>query len=92
MYYTYILKSEVDGRYYIGQTQNLCDRLKKHNKGYSKYTKRFGPWVLFWAISFESRREAFKLEQKLKKKKSRTLVEKFMNENDGVPIINIVPS
>ena len=43
--FVYILESEVDGSFYIGQTQNIESRLKKHNAGYSKYKK---PWnVLF---------------------------------------------
>ncbi len=42
MYFTYILQSEKDGRYYIGSTNNLENRLKRHNKGYSRYTKNNG--------------------------------------------------
>ena len=38
-YYVYILQSEKDGTYYIGSTQDLDERLKRHNEGRSKYTK-----------------------------------------------------
>ena len=33
MYYTYVLKSEADGKLYIGWTDDLRFRLSKHNKG-----------------------------------------------------------
>jgi len=34
MYFAYILKSQKDGRFYYGSTQNLDNRLKEHNKFY----------------------------------------------------------
>ena len=33
MYYVYLIESLKDGRYYIGQTNNLEERLKYHNRG-----------------------------------------------------------
>ncbi|UBM61171.1 GIY-YIG nuclease family protein [Candidatus Sulfidibacterium hydrothermale] len=39
MYYFYILYSERTNRYYIGHTENILQRLKKHNSNHkSKYT------------------------------------------------------
>ena len=46
MYYVYLLKSLKDGRYYIGQTQDLQERLAYHNTGRSTYTRDRGPWEL----------------------------------------------
>ncbi|MBN1597614.1 MAG: GIY-YIG nuclease family protein [Bacteroidales bacterium] len=37
-YYVYILESQKDYSFYIGQTQNSKSRLEKHNKGYIKTT------------------------------------------------------
>jgi len=65
-YFVYILKSDLDGRFYYGQTQDLTKRLEYHNKGYSGYTKKFRPWILFASKEVESRSEAIKLERKLK--------------------------
>ncbi|MEI6267183.1 MAG: GIY-YIG nuclease family protein [bacterium] len=33
MYYVYLLKSQIDGSLYIGQTNNCLIRLKRHNSG-----------------------------------------------------------
>jgi putative endonuclease len=83
-YQTYILQSVKDGRFYIGQTQNLGKRLEKHNHGLSSYTKNYLPWNLVWHKQFNSRSEAFKLEQELKKIKSRIGLIKYMTENSCV--------
>ena len=45
-YYVYILKSFKDGSYYLGSTNNLEDRVARHNQGRSKYTKATRPWRL----------------------------------------------
>ncbi|MBU2525958.1 MAG: GIY-YIG nuclease family protein, partial [Bacteroidetes bacterium] len=64
-YFTYILQSQQNGSFYIGQTQDLSARLGRHNKGMEKYTSKFKPWNLVWYGCFESRKEAFQMEQKL---------------------------
>jgi predicted GIY-YIG superfamily endonuclease len=46
MYYTYVLKSEKDGRFYTGVTNDLRKRLLKHNKGIVKSTKYRIPKIL----------------------------------------------
>ena len=79
-YFTYVLESLKDGRYYIGQTQDLNKRLEKHNKGYSKYTKPYRPWKLIWYKVFELREDAFQLEQKLKAFKSRQKLIDFISK------------
>jgi putative endonuclease len=83
-YQTYILQSTKDGRFYIGQTQNLEMRLVKHNRGLSSYTRSYKPWNLVWYKQFDTRSEAFKLEQELKKIKSRLGIIKFITENPCV--------
>ena len=85
-YFTYILESKVDNRFYIGQTQNVQQRLKHHNKGYSTYTKKFRPWILIWYQEFETRKQAYKTEQLLKKLKSRIRILQYI-EKHGVKVI-----
>jgi putative endonuclease len=63
MFYSYILESEKDGKYYYGSTENLELRLIKHNKGYVKSTKARRPFVIHFFEEFNSRSEAFKREQ-----------------------------
>ena len=48
MFYTYILKSEKDGRCYTGSTKDLRKRLKQHNDGLSTYTKGKGPFKIIY--------------------------------------------
>jgi len=84
-YYTYILQSLKDGRFYFGQTQSLFDRLKKHNKGLSKYTSKFIPWNLIWYRKFGTRKDAYAFEQYLKKLKSRNKIIQLLKENPCVP-------
>ena len=43
MYYTYVLKSEKNGRWYTGSTNNLRERLLAHNKALSSWTKKATP-------------------------------------------------
>lgn len=47
-YYTYILKSEKDGKLYTGSTKDLRKRLEQHNKGLSTYTKGRGPFNMIY--------------------------------------------
>jgi len=63
MFYSYILKSLKDGRYYYGSTENLDLRLIKHNKGDVKSTKGRIPFIIHFYEVFGTRSEAFKREQ-----------------------------
>ncbi|MBY0434226.1 MAG: GIY-YIG nuclease family protein [Cyclobacteriaceae bacterium] len=77
-FFVYILQSEVDGSFYIGQTNNLDDRLKRHNTGLEKYSRTKRPWKIFWSFQVESRAEAMKLERKIKNFKSRKRISEFV--------------
>jgi putative endonuclease len=65
-YWVYILFSESTDSYYKGQTQNIEERLFRHNNGYEKSTKRGIPWELIWKTEKSDRSLAVKLEMKLK--------------------------
>ena len=62
MYVTYILKSELTGRYYYGHTKNLENRLKQHNAGRVRSTKAYRPWNVIYKESFEDKSSAYKRE------------------------------
>lgn len=68
MFTVYILFSQSKSQFYAGQTNNLPDRLHRHNSGQSKSTKSGAPWTLIHTIVFESRSEAVLLETKIKKR------------------------
>ena len=67
MFYTYILKSSLKDWYYIGHTSDIDKRLKEHNNGLSKSTKPYKPFELVYFEKFETKSEAFKREQQVKR-------------------------
>jgi putative endonuclease len=62
MYFTYILKSLKDGRYYYGSTENIEDRLKLHNSGKVRSTKSRKPFVIHYYEKYDSRTKAWERE------------------------------
>jgi putative endonuclease len=64
----YILYSLSIDQYYVGITGDLDDRLKRHNGGRSKSTKRGIPWHVVRTIDAETRSEAMLLEKKIKQR------------------------
>ena len=79
MHNTYILYSEVHDRYYIGQTNNIDERVKRHNAGYIRSTKAYRPWVVVYQINFETRSQAVKSETYLKSLKSKIKVKELID-------------
>ncbi len=75
VYFVYILQSEKDGSYYIGHTEDLEDRLNRHNQGRSSYTKARAPWRLIYQEEFHSRSEAMGREREIKSHKNREYIE-----------------
>jgi len=74
-YTVYILYSSVKDKYYIGQTQDLSNRLSEHNSGESKSTRSGIPWIIVYQKDFTSRSAAMSFENHLKKMKSRQYLE-----------------
>lgn len=79
MYYVYILKSEKDNKLYIGQTNNLEDRIRRHNEGRVKITRNRRPFTLLVSKKFESRSEAVNVERYLKSLKGGNEFKKVLN-------------
>ena len=65
-YFVYVLESEIDGRLYKGQTDNLHKRLLEHNSGKTKSTKGYKPWKLIYFEKFETREDALLREKYFK--------------------------
>jgi len=66
LYIVYAIKSEVDGRIYVGFTQNLLQRLKWHNQGRTKSTKGYRPWKIIYSEEVSGRIMAREREKFLK--------------------------
>jgi putative endonuclease len=75
MYCVYILYSKQVDRYYVGQTDDIGKRLLSHLSGASKYTSIAADWIEVYSEVFESRVEAIKRENEIKRKKSRKYIE-----------------
>lgn len=66
----YILESQSSKRKYIGYTADVNKRLKEHNEGLNESTRNRGPWLLLYQeTGFDTRKEALKRENELKKMK-----------------------
>src|SRR6266540_4608729 len=62
-YYVYILQSADGRRFYVGLTQNLTERLRKHNAGEVPHTAKFKPRFIKTAIAFRDRDRGASLER-----------------------------
>ena len=77
MTYVYILRSVNDpDRFYVGATENLPSRLKKHNAGSVPYTSKYAPWSIKTYVAFEDKHQAFAFERYLKSPSGRALAKK----------------
>ncbi len=66
MHFVYILRSDVNGKYYIGSTEDLNKRLNYHNSGKVKSTKAFKPWKIIYKETFKNKIDALKRERQIK--------------------------
>ena len=66
MYFTYVLKSEVDGKLYIGYTSNLENRTEEHTKGLVPATKSRRPMKLVYYEACLNKDNAIKREKYFK--------------------------
>ena len=66
MYYTYVLKSEKDNKFYVGFTKDLKLRFEKHSKGQVESTKDCRPLKLIYYEGCLSQTDATKREKYLK--------------------------
>ena len=67
-----------NGKYYIGSTTNLKQRLIDHSLGKSTFTRKFLPIELKFSQKFPDISSAYKMERYLKKLKSRKIIEKII--------------
>lgn len=65
-YYVYILYSLKLDAFYKGQTNDVFQRLERHNAGMEDFTSSGIPWKIVWYCEKPNRKEAIDLERKLK--------------------------
>ncbi|MBI3879698.1 MAG: GIY-YIG nuclease family protein [Verrucomicrobia bacterium] len=75
------------GKFYIGQTDNLAVRLANHNRTDligGHFTRKCGPWELVWSEAHPTRAAAMARERAIKRMKSaRWIRDQLLN--GGVP-------
>lgn len=79
MFWTYALYNKIRDKIYIGQTEHLEIRLKRHNgellNNKRSYTSiNDGEWILIHKEGFATRREAMVREKQLKTQKGREYI------------------
>jgi len=83
-YFVYILYSEKTGKFYKGSTNDIIDRIKRHNNSEEIATSFGVPWILVWYIRKETRGEAMILEKKLKNLTQLRLISFMKKYNEGI--------
>ena len=66
MYYTYVLHSLKDNKFYIGYTENLKRRFEEHEKGLVESTKHRRPLTLIYYEACLNRSDATHREKYFK--------------------------
>ena len=66
MFYTYILQSEIDMKFYVGFTKDLKQRFDKHKKGLVDSTKNRRPLKLVYYEACLNQSDATKREKYFK--------------------------
>jgi len=69
MYCVYILKSIKTNRFYTGVSSDITERLKNHNKGGTRSTKPYRPWMIVYKEEYIDKSKAYKREYYLKSPK-----------------------
>jgi putative endonuclease len=66
MYYTYVIQSTKDKKFYTGSTKDLQKRFNDHNSGKVSSTKTRGPFVLVYYEACVDEQDARNREKYLK--------------------------
>ena len=80
-FFVYIVENP-NGKFYVGQTEDLDRRVRQHNDpshSEMKYTtKHTGPWELVWFEEHSDRASAMTRERFIKSRKSATWIRKHL--------------
>ena len=79
MFFVYVIKNQLSGKIYIGQTKDLVTRLKRHNGLLPYKTTAFthrnkGGWEIVYVEEYTIRVDAVRREKQLKSFRGREFV------------------
>lgn len=80
MAWVYILKSDLDGRFYVGSTTDLERRLIQHKQNQTPSTYRMKAYRLMFSQEYKTLQEAREIEKRLKKLKRKDYLQKIIEE------------
>jgi len=89
MFWVYVLQNPA-GRFYIGHTDNLADRVANHNrtdKIMGKFTRKNGPWILAWSEEYADRSNAMQRERQIKSWKSARLIKNRLLDRSSSSVV-----
>ena len=78
MWFVYVLRSDRDGDFYVGSTNNLERRLVEHNRGESLSVRNKGPFKLVYCEEYATKKEAIIREKQIKSYKSGIAFKKLL--------------
>ena len=90
MFFVYILYSPSLDRHYIGQTGDAKERFHLHLDQSTDFTAQADDWLLVFLEPMSSRKEAVRLERRIKQSKSRLSVARYIQDARNT-IINPIP-
>ena len=62
----YVIRSLKNGRYYVGSSMDVEERLRQHNAGMTKSTRAWRPWHLVYKEDHDTLSGARKRESQIK--------------------------
>ncbi|WP_298917640.1 GIY-YIG nuclease family protein [uncultured Algimonas sp.] len=80
MFFVYILRAtEIPDQTYVGFTQDLKNRLQRHNAGHVRHTSKYRPWRLETYLAFSTKEQALAFERYLKTGSGRAFAKKRLH-------------
>ncbi len=84
-YYFYILFSYQADKYYIGHTNDLSERLRKHNSKHLGFTGKNNDWQIVYSENYNTKTEAYARERQVKKWKNRQRIKQLISNYSEHP-------
>ena len=78
MFYVYVLWSDQTERRYVGSTQDVQDRLRRHNAAHCQATRSGVPWRVIHVEGFPTRSAAVERERYYKTGRGREELDRIL--------------
>ena len=79
MWYVYILRSFRDGKFYVGSTSDLKERVRRHNAGRNVSTRHRIPFELVYSEVYDKKEDAVRREYQVKRYKGGEAFKKLIS-------------